>query len=70
MAKTPGRRPHPSVELLEALREGKAALRRHREGLNLTEKVRVLLELQRVCYPLLSRHRQLAEWERPWAITP
>jgi hypothetical protein len=59
-----------SPELLDALREGKAALRRQREKADLREKIRIVLELQRLCLPLIARHRRLAEWERPWAVTP
>ena len=64
------RRPRVSQELLDALRAGKAALRRQREQADLREKVRMVLELQRLCLPLLARRRQLAEWERPWTVTP
>ena len=63
-------RPHATPELVEALRAGKTALRRQRENLILREKVRMVLELQRLYLPLLERRRKLAEWERPWAITP
>ena len=34
------------------------------------EKVRILLALQRQDLPLLSRHRPLRPWERPWAVDP
>jgi len=64
------RRPRASPRLLDALREGKAALRREREKLGLHEKVQIVLEMQRICLPLIVRHRRLAEWERPWAVTP
>lgn len=70
MVSRPKRRPRPSPELLAALREGKAALRRQRERQDLREKIRIVLELQRICLPLIERRRRLAEWERPWAITP
>lgn len=66
----PKSRPRASPELLMALREGKAALRRRRERADLREKVRIVLELQQLCFPLLARHRSMAAWERPWAITP
>ena len=44
----------------------------HRREANrpLTEKVRILLELQRQELPLLARHRPLRRWERPWDVTP
>ena len=38
--------------------------------LPVTEKVAILLELQRQEYPLLQRLRPLAWWERPWDVTP
>jgi len=63
-------RPRASPELMRALREGKAALRRQRERLDLREKIRMVLELQRLCLPLIERRRPLAAWERPWATTP
>jgi hypothetical protein len=59
-----------SPELLDALRAGKAALRRQREQADLREKVRMVLELQQLCLPLIARQRRLAAWERPWAVTP
>lgn len=64
------RRPRASQELLDSLREGKATLRQQRETADLREKIRIVLELQRLCLPLIARQRRLAEWERPWAITP
>ena len=64
------RRPRPSPELLDALHAGKSALRRQRETSSLREKIRIVLELQRLCLPLIKRRRPLADWERPWAITP
>ena len=70
MTSPPRKRPRASPKLLEALREGKAALRRQREKLALREKIRLVLELQRICLPLIERRRRLAEWERPWAIMP
>jgi len=70
MASFPKGRPRPSPDLLEALRAGKVALRRQRERSELREKIRIVLELQRLCLPLIERRRPLADWERPWAITP
>lgn len=70
MASEDRKRPRVSPELLNALHEGKAKLHRERERLNLREKVRILLELQRICLPLIERRRALADWERPWAVTP
>ena len=36
----------------------------------LPDKVRQVLELQKVVYPLLVRRRNLEPWERPWEIEP
>jgi hypothetical protein len=52
------------------LRQGKAELRRDREVLPLPEKIRQVMELQRLQYPLLARQRTLRSWERPWEIEP
>jgi hypothetical protein len=60
----------PSPELLASLRAGKAALRRERERMSLPEKVRQVIELQKVVHPLLARRRTLEPWERPWEIEP
>ena len=64
------RRPRPSAELIASLREAKADLHRRREGLLLREKVRLVLDLQRICIPLLQRQRPLAPWEHPWSVEP
>jgi hypothetical protein len=60
----------PSPELLERLWEGKAVLHRRHASLPLPEKVRLVMELQRMVAPLLARHRPLRSWERPWDIEP
>jgi hypothetical protein len=52
------------------LRQGKDRLRRDREELPLPEKIRQVIELQRLQYPLLARQRTLKSWERPWEIEP
>jgi hypothetical protein len=70
MAPPPKRARRVSPELLDALRAGKADLRRQRETADLPEKVRMVLELQRICLPLIARQRHLAEWEHPWDVTP
>jgi hypothetical protein len=70
MAPQPRRARPVSQGLLDALRAGKANLRRQRESADLREKVRMVLELQRICLPLIARQRRLAEWERPWGVTP
>jgi len=63
-------RPRPSPELMKTLWAGKAALRTRRAALPLPEKVRLLLELQRLVLPLIARQRPLRSWEQPWDIEP
>jgi hypothetical protein len=63
-------RGRPSAKLLRSLRAGKASLRGRRSSLPLPEKVRQVLELQRIQNPLLARQRALRSWERPWDVEP
>ena len=63
-------RARPSPELLARLRAGKAALRAQRVALPLPEKVRQLLQLQRIHVVLLARQRALEAWEHPWNVEP
>jgi hypothetical protein len=65
-----GGRSRPSPELVAKLRQGKDELRRGREVLPLPEKIRQVIQLQRLQYPLLARQRTLRSWERPWEIEP
>jgi len=58
----------PDAKLLASLREAKADRHRRQAQLPLPEKVRLVVELQRLCLPLLERRRPLAPWERPWQI--
>jgi hypothetical protein len=60
----------PPAELLDQLRRGKAALHRRHAALPLPEKVRLVMELQRIVLPLIARQRALRSWERPWEIEP
>jgi hypothetical protein len=60
----------PSDALLERLWQGKAALHRRHAALPLPEKVRVVMELQRIVLPLIARQRALRGWERPWEVEP
>ena len=60
----------PPAELLERLWQGKAALHRRHAALPLPEKVRLVMELQCIVLPLISRQRTLRSWERPWEIEP
>ena len=60
----------PPAELLEQLWRGKTALHRRHAALPLPEKVRLVMELQRIVLPLIARQRALRSWERPWEIEP
>jgi len=64
------RAPAPPAELLERLYQGKAALHRRHRALPLPEKVRLVMELQRIVLPLIARQRRLRSWERPWELEP
>jgi hypothetical protein len=59
-----------SSAVVERLRRGKAALRDRHANLPLPEKVRLVMELQRIMLPLIARQRPLRPWERPWEIEP
>ncbi len=65
-----GTRARPTAALLERLRSGKQELRARRVALPPREKVRQLLELQRLQLPLLRRQRPLRPWELPWDVEP
>jgi hypothetical protein len=63
-------RSRPTPELMSRLRQGKAELHARRTRMSLKEKVAIVLELQRICLPLLERQRPLKPWERPWDVEP
>jgi hypothetical protein len=64
-------RPRPTPELLASLREGKRELHAARRALPLREKVRQLLELQKVDYAIrVQRGDELQPWQKPWDIEP
>jgi hypothetical protein len=67
---TTRRRARPSPELLSRLRQGKADLHARHAALSLKEKVAIVLELQRICLPLIQKRRPLAPWEHPWDVEP
>ena len=58
----------PSDELLQKLWSGKAALHARHANLPLQEKVRLVVELQRIVLPLLGRQRPLRWGEQVWEI--
>ena len=70
MNERPRFRARPTPALLASLRTGKALLHEERAHMTLREKVAMVLELQRLCLPLLERRRQLAPWEKLWSVTP
>ena len=55
-------------EILAALRSGKDELRRKRVAMSLPEKVRQVVELQKIVLPAIRRRRPLREWERVWPL--
>jgi hypothetical protein len=63
-------RARPTPELLQKLRDGKAALRAERVAMPLPEKVRELLELQHIYCSIASLRRPLLDRERPWGVEP
>jgi hypothetical protein len=60
----------PTEALLQQLWKGKEALHAAHARLPLVEKVRLVIELQRIVIPLIARQRPLRPWERPWEIDP
>jgi hypothetical protein len=68
MSESPAR---PSDELLARLYEGKRALHAEQRALPLPDKIRQLLELQKIAYEIFrSRGVALRWWEKPWDIEP
>ena len=61
-------RARPTPELMSRLYRAKKDLHLRRTQMSLKEKVGVVLELQRACFPLLKRQRAVASWEHPWEI--
>jgi hypothetical protein len=55
---------------VERALERSRAWHRAQARLPLSEKVRILLELQRQELPLIARQRPLRPWERPWDVEP
>jgi hypothetical protein len=60
--------PHASQNLIQKLREGKAALRLARRNASLEEKLQQLVRAQRMYLEILASRRALNPWERPWDI--
>ena len=58
------------AEVAARIFETKHAWHTGQARLPLKEKVRILLELQRIEYPFRQRRGTLRDWERPWDIEP
>ena len=59
-------RPRPSPELLDRLREDKRRLHSAARALSPEEKVRRVIELQRIVLPQIARRRPLRRHESVW----
>lgn len=55
-------------ELMDRLREGKRQLRRERAAMSLPEKIRQVVELQKVHVTIVGRRRALKPSERVWPL--
>ena len=55
-------------DTLTRLREGKNDLRKSRIEMSLPEKVRQVVELQKIAVATISRRRPLRELERVWPL--
>jgi hypothetical protein len=55
-------------DAIQKLRDGKRELHRARVGMSLRDKVRQVVELQRITIPLIRRRRELRAWERVWPL--
>lgn len=59
---------YASDNLIQKLREGKAALRCDRRSAPLEEKLQELVQAQRMYVEIVASRRALNPWERPWDI--
>jgi hypothetical protein len=55
---------------LTGLQEGKRQLRDARRNMPLPEKVKQIIELQKIAIPTIRRRRALLYWERVWPLRP
>jgi hypothetical protein len=62
-------RPRPSAELLDSLRDDKRRLHAAARALTPAEKVRRVIELQRIVLPQIARRRPLRSHEFVWDDT-
>ncbi len=61
-------RSRPSPELLAAQRATQARHHQEAAARPFDEKVRRVLELQKLLWPILRERRELRPWEKPWEI--
>lgn len=55
-------------DILETLRSGKRELRRERIAMSLPEKVRQVVELQKIHVAIIGQRRALSPIERVWEL--
>jgi hypothetical protein len=68
MTQTPG---GPSDELVRRLYNAKYPLQKLSAERSLPEKVRQVIELQKIAYEIrVARGDQLQSWEKPWDVDP
>jgi hypothetical protein len=60
----------PLPDAIRKLREGKRALRRERVAMSLEEKVRQVVELQKIHVAIIGRRRKLRPLEKVWQLLP
>ena len=56
-------------DAIQTLRNGKRELRRERVAMSLADKVRQVIELQRIHVAVVGRRRPLQPLERVWPLT-
>ncbi len=66
MSNLPATRPSP--EVFDSLRRGKKALHDAHRALSVSEKVKMVIELQASALPLIARRRPLRYYERQWPV--
>lgn len=57
-------------DVIEKLREGKRALHRERVAMSLEEKVRQVVELQKIHVAIVGRRHELGPLEKVWQLLP
>jgi hypothetical protein len=59
---------NPVPDAIQTLREGKRQLRQQRVAMSLADKVRQVVELQKIHVAVVGRRRQLQPLERVWQL--